>query len=349
MTIDAIPAGAPARASGPGVWHGSELGEPSKWVRMLNGEQIRDLNRAIKQVESQGLDIDEIDATRFALPSWTELIREVRHELRRGRGFVLLRGVPVEDYSYQQSRIAFWGIGAQIGPGLTQSARADLVCDITDRNESLQKLERTYATTQGLDFHCDFPDIVGLLCLRTAAKGGGSHITSSGAVYNALLDRRPDLMPHLLNGFPWDRRNEHGDGEAPIGPRIPVFRDIHGVIHCRYGKGSILAAAQRAGVPLSPAEREAVELVNITAADPELVLTMDFRPGDVQLLNNYLILHARAAYEDHPEPEKKRHLLRLWLEDDGYRYVNHEPNIRYGVLRYGRLGLRADELRAEAG
>ncbi|MGE0796964.1 MAG: TauD/TfdA family dioxygenase [Lautropia sp.] len=334
-------------ARGPRVWRGPELADASRWTWQLSPPQIRDLTEAVNAVQAGGLDLPDIDAERFPLPSWASLIRRVRDELRRGRGFVLLRGVPVQTYSDRQSRIAFWGIGTQIGLGLTQSARADLICDITDRSEARQNLERTYATTQGLDFHCDFPDIVGLLCLRPAKRGGGSYIVSSGAVWNEIRARRPDLLPYLQRGLPWDRRNEHGEDESAIGPRIPVFKAVKGVIHCRYGKGSIFAAAERSGVPLLPAEREAVELVNQVASDPGLALSMDFQPGDIQLLNNYFVLHSRAPYEDHPEPDRKRHLLRMWLEDEHYRYINHEPNLRYGVLRYGRLGLTAAELRSE--
>lgn len=338
----------PPAARGPSVWHGVELGDQSQWTYVLAPQQVSELTAAVKKAQARGPDIGTIDAKNFPLPSWKDLITEVREELKDGRGFVLMRGVPVEAYTYEESQIAFWGIGAHFGTGLTQSARADLICDITNRNESLAKLERTYATTLGLDFHCDFPDIVGLLCLKTAMKGGGSHVVSSGAIYNTIRERRPDLLPYLLKGFPWDRRNEHGEGEAAIGPRTPVFREIDGTIHCRYARGSTLAAAERSGVPLRPDEREAVDLVNATAADPALVLTMDFKPGDIQLLNNYKVLHARAAYEDYPEPERKRHLLRLWLESEAYGYIDGEPDIRHGVLRYGKLGLSAGDLRNEA-
>ena len=40
---------------------------------------------------------------------------------------------------------------------------------------------------------------------------------------------------------------------------------------------------------------------------------MDLEPGDVQLLSNHTVLHARTDYEDYSEPELKRHLLRLWI------------------------------------
>jgi alpha-ketoglutarate-dependent taurine dioxygenase len=54
-------------------------------------------------------------------------------------------------------------------------------------------------------------------------------------------------------------------------------------------------------------------LLEEIANDPTFHLQMDFRPGDVQLLNNGRVLHAREAYEDDPDPARRRHLLRLWL------------------------------------
>jgi hypothetical protein len=41
---------------------------------------------------------------------------------------------------------------------------------------------------------------------------------------------------------------------------------------------------------------------------------MDFVPGDIQLCNNYTILHSRTSFVDGPAPHQKRHLLRLWLK-----------------------------------
>ena len=52
------------------------------------------------------------------------------------------------------------------------------------------------------------------------------------------------------------------------------------------------------------------------AASPELYFDMDLAPGDIQWLSNHTILHARTGYGDYPEPERKRHLLRLWLSLD---------------------------------
>ncbi len=341
MELRAIEAPRPA-VEGPSVWCRKDVEDPSKWVRQLSSEQVRELDAALGAVRTRNVDIAEITPESFPLPSWAQLVRSVRQSLSDGHGFALIRGVPVERYTYEEAKLAYWGIGSHFGRGITQSERADLICDITDRGP-VKNFDRTYGTTQDLFFHNDRSDMVALLCLRRSKSGGASLVVSAAMVYNAIREKHPELLPLLMEGFPWDRRNEHGPDESPIGQRVPVFSLIKGRVHCRYGKGALLAAAKRMGTSLTPAERQAIDLVNDTAHD--LALSMDFQPGDIQLLNNYLTLHARTAYEDHPEPDRKRHLLRLWLEDDAYRYINHLPLVRYGVLRHGKMGLTAHELR----
>jgi hypothetical protein len=57
---------------------------------------------------------------------------------------------------------------------------------------------------------------------------------------------------------------------------------------------------------------------------------LDFRPGDIQILHNHVVLHSRTAYEDWPEPTRKRHLLRLWLRDDNGRPL--PPSVRENFI-----------------
>lgn len=334
----------PEPARGPAVWGPSDVRDTSTWLMTLDSDQVRDLDAAVREVRQHGLGLADIDPASFPLPSWRALVAEVRRRLLEGRGFVMLRGVPVERYSEEECALAYWGIGSYFGTGVTQSGAADLLCEITDRGDLKHQLDRTYATALKTDFHCDSADIVGLLCIRRSKSGGASQISSAGMVFNTIRQERPDLLPILMEGFLWDRRNEHGEGESPVGPRIPVFSILKGRIHCRYARGYLRAAVKRLGLALSRAEEEAMDIVTEVARRPDVALSMDFMPGDIQLLNNYAVLHARTSYEDHSEPERRRLLLRLWLEDDAFRYINHSPLVRYATLRFGKVGLTAREL-----
>jgi alpha-ketoglutarate-dependent taurine dioxygenase len=179
--------------------------------------------------------------------------------------------------------------------------------------ESANPNVRRYRTAGDIAYHCDLADAVGLLCLRTARAGGRSRIASSVSVYNTLLERRPDLVDRLYEPFQLDARGEEGSG----GPRtipIPPCRHAQGRLRTFYHSDYFRSAQRHAEIPrLDAQERELLDLYEEIALSPELTLEMSFRPGDIQLLSNHVVLHGRTAYEDAPEPGRERHLLRLWL------------------------------------
>jgi hypothetical protein len=168
-----------------------------------------------------------------------------------------------------------------------------------------------------------------LLCLHGAERGGQSRIVSSHAVYNEMLARRPDLVDVLYEPLYWDRNDEQPDGEVPFYP-LSVFSDIENVPRVFYIGWYIRDAQRHRDAPrLTPVQLEAMELLESIANDPAFYIEMDFRPGDVQLLNNASILHSREAYEDDDDPAQRRHLLRLWLA--ARRFASVEDGLRGGI------------------
>ena len=170
-----------------------------------------------------------------------------------------------------------------------------------------------YATRLAQPFHVDGSDVVGLLCVEPAVRGGLSQIVSSVTVYNEVVRRRPDLAPLLTQPRYFDRYGEARPGEEPWFV-MPIVSGLPHRFRFVYLRWYIEKAQTRAEVPrLTDAQLELLDLVDRVAQDPALHLDMDFRPGDVQLLANRTILHARTEYEDHADPARRRHLLRLWL------------------------------------
>jgi hypothetical protein len=182
-------------------------------------------------------------------------------------------------------------------------------------------------------------DIVGLLCLKTAKAGGESYLASSMTVFNEVLARRPDLVPALFEPFPTDRRGEVPEGMQPWFD-IPIYHRYAGRLSCIYVRQYIESAqklfpqARR----LTPQQREAMDLIDALCNDPAIHLSMDFRPGDIQLLHNHQILHSRADFENWPEPERHRHLLRLWLAPPEARPLPEVFAPRYGSVAPGARG-----------
>jgi len=249
--------------------------------------------------------------------------------LSSGHGFVLRRGFPIEELSARATELAYVGLGLQVGMPVGQDADASLLGHV--RDEGVVRTDpsvRFYRTRERQDFHTDGSDIVGLLCLERAKSGGESRIASSYAVYNEILSRRPDLLELLYEPMYWDRNDEQRPGDDPYFA-LPVLNDVGGMPRMFYIGWYIRDAQRHSQVPpLTDPQREALDLIESIANDPAFHLSMDFEPGDIQLLANAKILHSREAFEDHDDPNRRRHLLRLWL-------TAHEFSSVAEILRSG--------------
>jgi hypothetical protein len=293
-----------AAYDGPAVWLGAAK-QTRDWVVPLDADECRELVTAAERVRGRAL--DDLRRQDFDIPRTSLKLAAVADELERGSGFVMLRGLPVESLPRELVESIYWGIGAQMGIGVSQSAAGDRLGHVYDRGTG--EKERYYTRGGALEFHMDPVDVVGLLCLHPARSGGASRIVSAGAVHNVIRDERPDLLHVLHRGFHNSRR---AHGVSKPSDRVPVFTTgAHGIE--TYFLPTTIRQATTEGCPLSAEDEEAIALVEEVANRPGVFLDMDFRVGDIQFLSNRTILHARTDYVDYDEPERKRHLLRLWL------------------------------------
>ncbi|HTZ37852.1 MAG TPA: TauD/TfdA family dioxygenase [Stellaceae bacterium] len=314
-SVAASPSIAPL--TGAAVWTGAEMkGRAAEWSYRLSADEIAELEAATRAVRKRGLDLAEIGRGEFPLPTLGPVLDRLRGEVVRGRGFVLLRGLPVVDRPIEEAATLYWGVGAYFGSARSQNHKGHLLGHVYDLGQGLSATNpnlRSYATAEAQKFHIDRADLVALLCLRRARSGGLSAIVSSMTLHNVLGERRPDLLARLYRPFPTDRRGEVPDGKAPW-YEAPVFNRHAGDVSVLYSRLHIGSSQRHPEAPrLAAEDYQALDMLQELANDPELRLDMDFQPGDVQILHNHTILHARSAYEDWPEPERKRHLLRLWL------------------------------------
>jgi Taurine catabolism dioxygenase TauD, TfdA family len=320
----------------PSVWRGAALGQESTWMYRLTAEHLRDLDAAVGAVERRGLELADIDCHTFPLPSMQLLLECVARDVLRGRGFAVLRGLPVERASVREAELMLWGVSAHLGVGVSQNARGELIGHVRDEGLDPDTPNvRGYKTRAPLPFHCDSSDVVALLCRRAALSGGQSALVSAGAIYNEIVAHHPEYLGILYSGFVYDRRGEEAPGELPFTRKVPVFSYHEGDVSCRYLRGFIESAQAKTGIPLSRVETEVLDHIDALANREEMQLRMELLPGDIQLVNNYTVLHSRTAYEDHPEPERKRHLLRLWIHVPGIRRLSDDF-----VLRWGRHNSR---------
>ena len=328
------------RVTGSGVWRGGELAARTDWIRHFTPAEVGELHGAVRGFLASGRPLEEISQSSFPLPALAGVLKGILAELLEGRGFVLLRGLPVESWTREEQAAAYLGLGAWLGRARSQNAKGHLLGHVKDLGLDIRQANvRYYQTRRRLEYHTDSVDIVGLLCLKTAKSGGESFIASSMTVYNEVLQRRPDLLPALFEPFPTDRRGEVPEGMQPWFD-IPIFNWHAGRLSCIYVRQYIESAQANfpAARRLTPAQIEGMDLIDGLCNDPEIHLGMDFRPGDIQLLHNHQILHSRGDFENWPEPERHRHLLRLWLAPPQGRPLPEVFAARYGGVAPGDRG-----------
>lgn len=300
---------------GAAAWRGEDLAERDDWRAALDGAQVRELERAIAAARRTGRRTEALRREDFPLPTLHRTIARWRRELTDGRGFLVVRGVPVQRWSRRDAELFFWGLGLHLGVPGAQNPEGDLLGHVRDTGEDVREVRR-YRTRADIAYHCDAADVVGLLCLRPARRGGLSRIVSSATVHDELLRRHPDLVERLYRPYLLDTHGEGGIDRFPIPPCRHYRGRLRTFWHADYFRS---VQEQVDAPPCDAAGRALLEVYDAIAAEPGLRLDMELAPGDVQLLSNHDILHARTAYEDDPDPARKRHLLRLWLSLDRAR------------------------------
>lgn len=330
----------PAAVTGRQAWYGPELAASSEWIYQLTPADIEEIETAVAPLAASNADIAQIRQDDFPLPTLGPKIRRLRREILNGRGFVLMRGLPVDRYSMREAATAFFGLGTWFGRARSQNAMGHILGHVYDlgRDAENDPTARIYQTTERQTFHTDSCDIVALLCLKTAKSGGLSALVSSMTIYNEMRRRRPDLTRELFAPFETDRRGEVPTGKKPYFA-IPVYNWHEGKLSAIYARRYIESARRFDDVPpLTAAQIEALNMFDELANDPALNLHMELQRGDMQWVHNHTILHDRTAFEDWPEPDRKRHLLRLWLAAPGARPLPPIYAERYGSVKVGDRG-----------
>jgi hypothetical protein len=302
-------------AAGRAVWQGPALDWRAEGLKTLTAAEVAEIDEALAHLMALGEpDFSEITPATFPLPTLGAYFAGLRDELRRGRGFVLLRGLPRERYTADDLARIYCGLGAHLGRTLPQSWQGELLGHVIDVSD-IEENARGYHAGGGQHFHTDNCDVVALMCLRAARSGGASRIASVGAIHNRLLAERPDLLAALYGDWVFRRMEldaRHGTGR--ILKTVSILAMTAGELSCNIS-GSYPRRAVAAGdATMTPLQEEALDAVQRLASDPKFYLDMSIGEGDIQFLNNRLLLHGRTDYADWPDLTRRRHMLRQWIE-----------------------------------
>lgn len=318
----------------PYAWKGADLQNRTDWLRPFSARELAEIDAALQSVKQRGLDLFDIGKADFPLPNFSKELAKIAKELESGRGMIMLRGLPLS-YSPDDLRTVYWSLGAHLGTAVSQNHTGELLGIVKDFGRMENTKRRGSKTSDGLEFHSDRCDVVGLLCVRKAKAGGASRIVSSAAIHNEILRRRPDLIDLFYGNWEHSWQGEEPPGSGRTDSR-PIFGFRDGYFTGLFSPAYIKFAQEFQEVPRhTPKQREALDLYG--QLTNELALDMHFEPGDIQLLNNHVMYHGRTHFEDWPEESKKRLLLRLWLSVPGSRPMPHDWKTVFGSVEPGEV------------
>jgi hypothetical protein len=294
--------------SGPAVWKGADFDGDDRWIHRLREAELAEIDVALTTLKAKGKAFSKFSKEDFPLPKLSKLLRDFSDELENGRGFKLLRGLPIERYTDEDIRSLYYGLGLHMGQPVGQNPRGELLGPVQNVGDVHNKNTRVYETNLFLPYHSDPSDVVGLLCIRKAKQGGLSSLVSVASIYNELLKRHPEFMDLYARSWYFAHLCE------PEPSLSPIFSQHQGKLSCRYLRQYTELGHEIRGVPLSKIELEALDAFDAVMHEPSMRITMMLEPGDIQFANNYAVLHSRTEFEDFEAPSQRRFMWRLWLK-----------------------------------
>lgn len=223
------------------------------------------------------------------------------------------------DLSDEQLRAGYFLVSRSLG---TLNNRYGYLFDVKDRGLDYTKeavpVSKTRAST---GFHTDstareyLPDLVGLLCLDPGFKGGQSLVINAADLYSHILSVEPRFIELLARPIYRDviTPGTVNNVEAILENRFPIFSLDDEGITCRYMRYWIEIAYQKIGQRMPEGLMDALDLIDSYMNDPGNELIFQLTRGDMFYANNRFLCHGRTAFEDDPENNQIRTLVRTWM------------------------------------
>ncbi|KAF7520287.1 hypothetical protein G7054_g12827 [Neopestalotiopsis clavispora] len=328
-----VPPNFPQKLESDLVWDGKDLAGKFDWNYRLTSLDLIEIDQAVKHFKATGRPLGHINPDTFPLPTLHATLRNVSRELHTGRGFKVVQGVPVDDYSREDNIIIYAGLSSHVAPvrgrqdNTWQGKKTDVALAHIVNLSNKEEVGSPAYTTEKQVFHTDTGDVITLFALGESAEGGESYIASSWFVYNELARSRPDLIRVLSE--PWEVDN-FGRGENKSFFRPLLYHQAANETRSdriliqyarRYFTGHGTLPRSRDIGPITEHQAEALDALHFLSEEHSIKL--DFHKGDIQFANNLSLFHARGAFID--TPEKTRHLIRFWLRDPEYAWETPEP------------------------
>jgi alpha-ketoglutarate-dependent taurine dioxygenase len=308
------------------AWRRDSFKSPQDYIVEFNDADRSEVLAAVDAAHRKGrlTPAHALGPEAFCFKRLSERLRRAYDEVRSGYGFIVLRGLPIDGVTLDEFIAAVWGVGTHFGHPLSQNAQGELIGHVIDAT-SEEQTPRMFRSNLELRLHTDVTAMISLACWQAAQEGGDSFLASALTIHDEIKRRAPHLLEPLYRGFHYHRLGEEGPGEEPVTPyRMPIFVIRNGQLSCRYQRAGLAAGERALGHTLSEIELQALDLFDEVARAPENRLAFSLERGEMVVVNNYTVLHARTKFTEFAEPERRRRLVRLWLDADGFRDIPRE-------------------------
>ena len=206
-----------------------------------------------------------------------------------------------------------------LGTLYIQNINSEKIVEIKDKGKSMTLGGRYHQTKEGGSYHTDsphwtkVPDLIGMLCINQAKKGGISKFVSAYTIHNQLLKEQNDILKTLYEKFHFDKRGEFKINESQT-IFEPVFVFKNDKLYCRFLIDYIVAGHQIQNYPLSKLQETALQSLEEISKNKNNVLSYDLKANDMTFFDNHRILHGRTKFEDYDDENRKRYFLRTWIK-----------------------------------
>ena len=282
----------------------------------------REIDRLVQYFQDNPLPILQRKLDECEIPACRELMARMKGILDDGVGFAVLDRMPLDGYPIDILLEVYWVLGQCIGRPVAQKWNGQMIYDVSDTGADYAYGTRGSHTSVELVFHTDnafarmVPDYVGLFCRNPAKRGGVSRFCSLYSVHQRMFEQYPKHLERLYQPMLFDRQKEHREGAEPV-CLAPYFSWCNNRMFARANSSLVRKGYEVAGETIDAALADALDAIDEVCAAQDLWFEAPLERGQIQYLNNHEVGHYRSAFEDYDDPERKRHLYRLWHRETG--------------------------------
>ncbi len=305
----------------PKVWARPDL-SPADWTVSLNATALTELDTVVKDLRLQNLPVHMLSPDQFELTATEKAMKDVRNRAFDGHGFAIVDRLPLDDWSLDEAKAVQWLILSFVSPPVAQSAWGEIFRDIKDTPDQGNRVYDKGLSQDRLTFHADnsgnrnTPNFSTLMCLHGAEEGGMSEYCTIYSLYNAMKKDAPEQLERLFQPFFHNRQGIQIPGEPELVWAPAIGYDGERLL-TRISLNKIPSGYVRAGEELDNLGRDALETAVEVIRTHDLSAKYLLERGQVLIFNNREGMHHREPFKNGKTVETQRHMIRMWLRDDG--------------------------------